>query len=229
MATQYDIVDLPSVTSTQDEVRERMDAKKSPVLVVAAQQTAGRGRQGRVWAQPDRGMYASYGFVSEWDHAERTLIPLIAAVAMRTALQDLFDVAPGLKWPNDLVIDGAKVGGILVEASGDDVIVGCGVNVWWGNPMEGAGSLTALDPGGRVVRQLAEAWVGALIGFLGRGSTGWPREAYESSSVTLGHEVSWEDGTGTAVGIADSGALVVEHNGEQIELHAGEVHTRNRR
>lgn len=229
MATQYDIVDLASVASTQDEVRERLNKSSAPVLVVAAQQVAGRGRQGRVWAQPDRGMYASYGFVSAWDHAERTLIPLIAAVAMRTALQDLLNVSPGLKWPNDLMVDGAKIGGLLVEASGDDVIVGCGVNVWWGKPMEGAGSVTSFDPGGGVVRQLAEVWADALIGHLGRGSSGWPRSTYESASVTLGHEVSWEDGTGTAVGIADNGALLVERNGEQIELHAGEVHTRNRR
>jgi len=229
MATQYDIVALPSVTSTQDEVRERLGTKGTPVLVVAAQQVAGRGRQGRVWAQPDRGLYASYGFVSEWDHAERTLIPLIAAVAMRTALQNLFDVSPGLKWPNDLMMDGAKVGGILVEASGDDVIVGCGVNLWWRNPMEGAGSLMSSDPGGGVVTQIAEAWVDTLIGHLDSGSVGWPRAAYESASVTLGRKVSWEDGSGTAVAIADNGALLVERNGDQIELHAGEVHTLDRR
>jgi biotin-(acetyl-CoA carboxylase) ligase len=53
----------------------------------------------------------------------------------------------------------------------------------------------------------------------------WPRTEYERASVTLGQEVHWDAGTGTAVGIAVDGALVVESDGERIDLHSGEVHT----
>jgi len=229
MATQYDIVHIDCAESTQDEARLRLDATGTAVLVVADEQTAGRGRQGRDWAQPDRGMFASYAFVSGWDLSDRTLIPLVAAVAIREAVQDLLDIELGLRWPNDLMIEGGKIGGLLVEASGDTVIVGCGINLLWKNPIEGAAALLTEDPGASVAVRLAETWVDVLIGHLGRGSGGWPRAEYESASVTLDHYVIWGDGLGRAVGIANDGALVVERDGEQIELRAGEVHTRVRR
>jgi BirA family biotin operon repressor/biotin-[acetyl-CoA-carboxylase] ligase len=234
MATQYDIVHLARVGSTQDEARIRFDATGIPVLVIAGEQDAGRGRQGREWTQPDRGMFASYAFASDWDLSDRTLIPLVAAVAMREAVQESFDIALGLRWPNDLIIEGdkvfgLKVGGLLVETSGDAVVVGCGVNVWWDDPMGGAASLLAADPGDAAAARLAEAWTGALIRHLGRGSERWPRAEYESASVTLGRVVSWDNGHGRAVGIADDGALVVENDTERIELRAGEVHTRDGR
>ncbi len=229
MATQYDIVHLARVGSTQDEARKHVDASRTQVLIVAGEQAAGRGRQGREWTQPDRGMFASYGFVSDWDLSDRTLIPLVAAVAMREAVQESFDIDVGLRWPNDLIVRGDKVGGVLVETSGDVVIVGCGVNLWWKDPIEGAAALLAADPGADGGARLAEAWADVLIGHLGGGSDDWPRAEYESASVTLGHEVVWGDGRGRAVAIANDGALVVERDGERIELRAGEVHTRDRR
>ena len=85
MDTHYDIVRLATVASTQDEARNKAADSGAPALVVAAEQTAGRGRQSRVWTQPNRGMFASLAFASEWDETDRTLIPLVAAVAMRRA------------------------------------------------------------------------------------------------------------------------------------------------
>lgn len=229
MATQYDIVHLARVGSTQDEARKHLDVTGTQILIVADEQTAGRGRQGREWTQPDRGLFASYGFVSDWDLSDRTLIPLVAAVAMRESVRKSFDIELGLRWPNDLMIAGEKVGGLLVEASGDVVIVGCGVNLWWRNPIQGAAALLAADPGADAGVRLAEAWADVLIGYLGAGGEDWPRAEYESASVTLGYEVAWGDGRGRAVAIANDGALVVERDGERIELRAGEVHTRDRR
>jgi BirA family biotin operon repressor/biotin-[acetyl-CoA-carboxylase] ligase len=229
MATQYDIVHLARVGSTQDEARKHLDATGTQVLIVAGEQTAGRGRQGREWTQPDRGMFASHGFVSDWDPSDLTLIPLIAAVAMREAVRASFGIELGLRWPNDLMVRGGKVGGLLVETSGDAVIVGCGVNLWWKDPIKGAAALLAADPGADDGMRLAEAWADVLIGHLGGGSDDWPRAEYLSASVTLGHEVVWADGRGRAVAIANDGALVVDRDGERIELRAGEVHTRDRR
>ncbi len=229
MATQYDIVHLARVGSTQDEARKHLGITGTRVLIVADEQTAGRGRQGREWTQPDRGLFASYGFVSDWDLSDRTLIPLVAAVAMRESVRKSFDIELGLRWPNDLMIAGEKVGGLLVEASGDVVIVGCGVNLWWKNPIQGAAALFAADPGADAGVKLAEAWADVLIGYLVAGAEDWPRAEYEAASVTLSHEVVWGDGRGRAVAIANDGALVVERDGERIELRAGEVHTRDRR
>jgi len=225
MDTQYDIVTLATVASTQDEARTRFADTGTALLIVSGEQVAGRGRQGRQWAQPDRGMYASLAFTSVWALPDRTLIPLVAAVAMRRAIESSLSVDVGLKWPNDLMVENLKAGGILVEANGDVIVVGCGVNLWWGEPMTGAASLLEDDPGFDAAMTLADAWANSLLALLDEGALMWPRTEYERASVTLGQEVHWDAGTGTAVGIAADGALVVESDGERIDLHSGEVHT----
>jgi BirA family biotin operon repressor/biotin-[acetyl-CoA-carboxylase] ligase len=209
--------------------RLRLTEGGVPALVVAEEQLAGRGRQGREWTQPDRGVFASVGFVSDWELEDRTLIPLMAAVAMRLVLRDRFDVEVGLKWPNDLMVRGDKVGGILVESSGDVVVVGCGVNLWWSDPVDGAAALLPKDPGGDTASALAESWAKALLTMLDLEPGGWPRSEYEGASVTLGRYVYWEDRRGRAIGIADDGALIVEHRGIEVMLRSGEVHTRDQR
>jgi BirA family biotin operon repressor/biotin-[acetyl-CoA-carboxylase] ligase len=229
MATPYDIFRLATVESTQDVARLRLTGGGVPALVVADEQLAGRGRQGREWTQPDRGVSASVGFVSDWKLEDRTLIPLVAAVAMRLVLHDRFDVEVGLRWPNDLMVRGDKVGGILVESSGDVVVVGCGVNLWWPDPVNGAAALVPEDPGSDIAPALAEDWASALLTMLDLEPEGWPRSEYESASVTLGRDVYWEDGRGRAIGVADDGALIVEHGGIEVMLRSGEVHTRDQR
>jgi len=229
MDTQYDIVTLATVSSTQDEARTRFADTGKASLIVSSEQVAGRGRQGRQWAQPDRGMYASLAFNPEWDLADRTLIPLVAAVAMRRAIVTHLNTGIGLKWPNDILVGDLKVGGILVEASGDTVVVGCGLNLWWGEPMQGAASLLDTDPGPEAATVLgetiADTWVQSLLMLLEVGPSDWPRGEYEDASVTLGEDVQWNAGSGRAVGIAVDGALVVRSDGEDVELHSGEVHT----
>lgn len=225
MATQYDIVRLERVESTQDDARRMLETHQRPVLVVADRQFLGRGRQGRQWLQPDRGMFASYGFVSDWTGDHATLIPLVAAVAMYSAVFEIFGVEVGLRWPNDLMTDSGKVGGILVEASSGDVVIGCGMNVWWRHPITGAASLVSDDPGREVPQALAEVWARNLSDYIAEGGDAWPRTEYEAASVTLGGRVFWGDESGDAVEIAPNGALVVETNGARVFIHAGEVHT----
>lgn len=207
----------------------RLEATANPTLVVADRQIGGRGRQGREWVEPDRGMYASFALESDWDVSERTLIPLVAAVAIRQAVARLLGVTLGLRWPNDLMVDRRKAGGILVEASGDVVLVGCGVNLWWDSPIDGATAVLDSDPGDGIARDLAESWTDTLIEHLSVGSESWPREEYESASITLGHAVHWDAGQGVAVAIAADGALVVDTDRGRMELRAGEIHTRDDR
>jgi BirA family biotin operon repressor/biotin-[acetyl-CoA-carboxylase] ligase len=157
----------------------------------------------------------------------RTLIPLVAGVAMRRVLIRHFEIDAGLKWPNDLMVGGAKVGGILVEASGSTVIVGCGVNLWWDDPVDGAAALLHEDPGSEVAAVLADHWAAGLLELLEEGADQWPRAEYERASVTIGRDVRWDDGEGSAVGIAPDGALIVNMEGFEITLHSGEVHMRD--
>ena len=229
MATPYDIFRLATVESTQDEARGLAADTGVPSLVVASEQLSGRGRQGRTWTQPDRGMFASLAFVSDWTPFELTLIPLITAVAVRRAVASQFAIELDLKWPNDLLLDGRKVGGILVESSASTVVVGCGMNLWWVDPVDGAASLLDEDPGSNAASRSAERWADSLLAFLEDGSQAWPRAEYEQACVTLFRDVYWDGGEGRATGIAADGALIVAKDGIDVVLHSGEVHTRDRR
>lgn len=229
MATPYDIFRLATVESTQDEARNLVADSGAPVLVVASEQLSGRGRQGRTWTEPDRGMFASLAFFSRWEPDALTLIPLIAAVAMRAAVSNRFKIEVDLRWPNDLMLDGRKAGGILVEVSGSTVVVGCGVNLWWADPVAGAASLLGGDPGADAPSRLAESWAGSLLAFVEDGPQAWPRAEYERACVTLSRNVYWEGGEGRAMAIAVDGALVVDEDGVDVILHSGEVHTRDHR
>ncbi|MCB9883048.1 MAG: biotin--[acetyl-CoA-carboxylase] ligase [Planctomycetes bacterium] len=136
---------VETTTSTQDDVKAHLDAEAettggkqagTPVLVVAAAQTQARGTRGRVWdhdAQGDIGM----SFSIEPDFDPR-LLPMLIPVAIRLALVESMreqgaDFEPDrlrAKWPNDLLVDGAKLAGILIESHGTGRwIVGIGINV----------------------------------------------------------------------------------------------------
>ncbi|HEV2952973.1 MAG TPA: biotin--[acetyl-CoA-carboxylase] ligase [Candidatus Dormibacteraeota bacterium] len=115
------IVRLGAVTSTQDVARDLPIGS----VVVADFQTAGRGRLDRAWESPP-GTALLASFVTRL----HPVAPLAAGVAAAEACAHNV----GLKWPNDLVLKGRKVGGILLEASGQKVVVGFGINLSWAPP-----------------------------------------------------------------------------------------------
>lgn len=104
----------------------------SPVAFVAKRQTSGRGQHGRRWESPQGGLYLS-AIVHDLDPRYRGRLALIAGVAAAAAVRDVTRVEPALRWPNDLVVDGRKLGGILCEAVALHDrwggIVGIGLNV----------------------------------------------------------------------------------------------------
>jgi BirA family biotin operon repressor/biotin-[acetyl-CoA-carboxylase] ligase len=120
--------------STNEVARERALAGDGGRLwIVADAQTAGRGRQGRNWASPPGNLYASALIVDPCEPAVAAQIGFVAGVATQRAVADL-GVEAELKWPNDLVVGGAKLAGLLVEGVTPPgrrltAIVGIGVNV----------------------------------------------------------------------------------------------------
>lgn len=126
---------LDSVDSTNEEARRLIDTgERGPLWIVADRQTRGRGRLGRDWISPRGNLYAS--FVSG-DVPSALVAPQLGFVtgvaAIRALRASAGDRGFRLKWPNDLLLDGAKLGGILLECVGDAsapvAIVGVGVNV----------------------------------------------------------------------------------------------------
>ncbi len=223
MATRYATVSLVQVASTQDEAKQRAQGGAT-VLVVAARQVDGRGRSGRIWWEAPRAMYSSLAFRPHWPTDAWPRLTLMAGLAVRGALGALTETTPALKWPNDLVTAGGKVGGILTEAEGDLVIVGCGVNLWWPEPPQGVVAACEVDPGPALATAVAEAWADALLMAATAPPDRWGVDAYRSACATLGQDVTWDpDGAGRAVAIDDDGRLVVEAGGRRIALDAGEV------
>jgi BirA family biotin operon repressor/biotin-[acetyl-CoA-carboxylase] ligase len=145
---------------------------------------------------------------------------------MREAIAELADKDVGLKWPNDLMLDDTKLGGILVEASGSRVTSGCGVNLWWIHPPSGAAALHGDDPGPGAAGVLAGEWIVRLREHLDRGPGDWRRDDYLAASVTLGRSIEWDGGEGQAVDLAPDGALVVDTVDGTVTIRAGDVHTR---
>ncbi|GMQ97823.1 MAG: hypothetical protein BMS9Abin17_0326 [Acidimicrobiia bacterium] len=225
MDTPYDIVSLGSVSSTQDVSSSLIAETGNPTLVVATRQTAGRGRQGRTWLQPDRALFSSFAFASSWPPGVRPIITLCAAVAVAESIDDVLGVNTDIKWPNDLLLDGKKVAGILVEVSGDIVTVGCGANLWWPDAPSHAGALGKEPPDENVEMQLASGWVDRLITFLEYGAGDWPRDSYLDRSWTIGRSVEWDSGAGFARDLDATGGLVVDTKSGTITIREGEVHT----
>ena len=179
---------------------------------------------GRTWEQPDRAMFSSFAFVSEWPPSDQPLITLCTAVALQAAIETATGVTPAVKWPNDLLVDDGKVAGILVESVDSVITVGCGANLWWPDAPEAAGALYAHDPGAGTAREIAVLWVDALIEILGEPPDVWPRDMYLARLWTMGRAVSWDGGTGRAIGIDDRGGLIVATAEGETVITAGEVH-----
>lgn len=136
VASSLDV--LPEAGSTNDELRERADALDDLAVVVTDNQTAGRGRLGRQWVAPAGRCLAISVLLRPRLPAGEALelghfgwLPLIAGVAMARAATPLVRGHVGLKWPNDVQIDGRKVSGLLAELlpSGDAIVLGAGVNL----------------------------------------------------------------------------------------------------
>lgn len=216
MATPYFQLRFDTVPSTQDIARERLE--ELPVLVVASGQSAGRGRSGSEWVNADRALAASLAFKAP--EGDQRPFSLIAGVAAARAIDG--DVV--LKWPNDLIVDGLKVGGILVERSGDVVVVGLGLNLYWPDPPEGLAGLYDEDPGEELHAEVAGLWGAELMALLEQEE--WPIYEYRDLCVTVGSDITWQpDGQGHAKDIAPDGGLMVEKpDGEKTTIYSGEVH-----
>ncbi|HUO46248.1 MAG TPA: biotin--[acetyl-CoA-carboxylase] ligase [Acidimicrobiia bacterium] len=206
------------VTSTQDVAASLFVGR--PILVVAQRQTAGRGRSGNVWATAPRALAASLAVPASWPEEAWSLVPLVAGVAAARSIGGKCK----LKWPNDLMIEEVKVGGLLAEASPDRFVIGCGINLYWPQPPEGVGSIYQQDPGAPAVEAIARAWADELSSRLALGPSGWDSDDYRRLSDTLGRSVSWEpEGQGRAIDIADDGSLIVRQQDHLVRLSAGQI------
>lgn len=212
-----------TLDSTSEECRRRIAGGETRCLVLAEGQTAGRGRCGRsFFSPPGSGLYMSLAFPrTGFDPAALTTY---AAVCAADAVEALTGVSCGVKWVNDLFYCGKKVGGILTEAVGGEVIVGVGINLQPAAvPPELRDTVGALGCGD-VRAPLAAAIAAALLAWRGDFSH---LDAYRRRSILTGRRVTFPLGGaeqgGTVAGIGDDGALLVRTAEGTLALRSGEV------
>ncbi|MDW5593324.1 biotin--[acetyl-CoA-carboxylase] ligase [Conexibacter stalactiti] len=196
-------------------------------LVTSAEQTAGRGRQGRAWATP-AGTALAASIVLRDPPPLLTLAAALAVAEVAAAL-DAAGREPAIKWPNDVLLDGRKVSGILAEGRLQDgwAVLGIGINVAIDQadfPPELAARATTLGRRPDEVERALELLLAALERWLDADSATL-LDAYRGRDALAGRVVSWDGGSGTAAGIADDGRLRVRgDDGAEHLLDAGEVH-----
>ena len=195
-------------------------------LVTAAEQSAGRGRQGRAWSAP-AGRALLMSLVLREPPPRLALIAGVAVARVAEAL-DADGRRAGVKWPNDVLLDGRKVAGILVEGRPQDdwAVLGIGLNVALRDgdlPPEVAARATSLgrEPGD-VERALAATLAG--LGDVLALPAAEVLSALRERDALRGRRVRWAQGAGVATGIDDAGRLCVDTGEAVVTLHAGEVH-----
>ena len=221
--------------STSDEARA-LAAEGAPegTVVTAGEQTAGRGRQGHGWTSPPGNLYASVVLRPAIDATRGPELGFVAGLAVAEALAGL--LPPGravtLKWPNDVLVDGAKIAGLLVEFGPAAMILGIGVNVAL-HPSDTPYPATDLAQAGAIVA--VDAVRDAVLAALAATMMLWETEGFaavRAAWLARAHPVGTAlmvrlgDGTrreGRFAGLGPDGALLLDIGEGRLRIVAGEV------
>jgi BirA family biotin operon repressor/biotin-[acetyl-CoA-carboxylase] ligase len=201
-------------------------------LVTAGEQSAGRGRQGRTWSAPaGRSLLCSIVI-----REPPRLLPLAAGVAVAEVVAQVVARAadsagrgPLVKWPNDVLLGGRKIAGILVEGRPQEgwAVLGIGLNVALARedfPPELRETAATLGLGADQIEPVLERLLRSLERWVAAGEPS-VLEAVRARDALRGRSVRWSGGEGVGAGIDDGGRLLVESgSGGVVALDAGEVH-----
>lgn len=235
------------IDSTNDEAKQLARGGASEgTVVVAEAQVKGRGRRGRSWASPfGVGVWSSTILRPDISPYDAPKGALLSALAVVRAVKDVVGIDAVIKWPNDVLVEGRKVSGILVEMDAElesvrSLVIGIGVNAnvpLEAIPEDARPSATSLHAasGGSVDRA---RFLGRLLTHLERLYDAWSRSGFDrllcairDKTITVGQQVRvtepagvWE---GRAIDLADDGALVVvDGSGKPRSVYAAEVSIR---
>lgn len=233
-----------SLSSTNGRAKEILtEAPAEGSIIIAEEQTGGKGRLGRSWfSPPGTGIWLSVILKPQLPPVELPKLTLVAAVALSKAIQEELNRRPPVKWPNDLYLEGRKISGILTELSGEMgrveyLILGVGINVnqeicdFPAELREKAASLRIITGKGVDRLSLLQAYLRFFESeYLNALKNGFSEvlQYCRDYSATLGRQVEVTDGKkvyrGTAVEIEDTGGLVLENErGERIRVLSGDV------
>jgi BirA family biotin operon repressor/biotin-[acetyl-CoA-carboxylase] ligase len=236
---------LDEVDSTNDECARQLAAgRTAPFAVFAQRQTRGRGRFGRVWHSEANGnLYSSFAFRPRIAPERMHTFTLWMGVTICELVSKFVPVTPGVKWPNDIVFDGRKAGGMLTEARVDadqirDLVFGLGLNVnsppsgWPAELGRRAVSLSELAGAQVDLNRLTAALIGRVLLAYERFTEGDHgdvfAELWNKYDVLRGREVTVTEGgrkrRGRVLGVDDVGSLLLrDDHGHTRGFRAGDV------
>ena len=202
-----------SIYNTQEYALSELS--NEPILVVSYSQEKGKGTSNRMWLNADQALACSLAVKQEDIKLNHTLIPLLSSYLFTEILKD---VNLRLKWPNDIVLDDLKVGGILVEKSKNNICIGMGINYFWKKPeIPGAGSIFTKKQKDSLVNLHAENWANDLFSSLVKNN--FDMGKYKQKLQTLGKIVEYPEGRGWAKDINEDGSLkIISTDGDYINL-----------
>jgi BirA family transcriptional regulator, biotin operon repressor / biotin---[acetyl-CoA-carboxylase] ligase len=236
---------LDEVDSTNDEcVRQLAAGRAAPFAVFAQRQTRGRGRFGRAWHSEANGnLYSSFAFRPLISPERMQTFTLWMGVTICELVSRFVPVKPGIKWPNDIVFDGRKAGGMLTEARVDadqirDLVFGLGLNVnspasgWPSDLARRAVSLSELAGAPVDLNHLTAALIGRVLlayeRFIEGEHVDQFAELWNKYDVLRGREIALAEGgrrrRGKVLGVDDVGSLLLrDDHGRTRGFRAGEV------
>lgn len=243
LASQIELEILGETDSTNAEVARRLARGQSRIPVILADcQTAGRGRRGRNWSSPKgQNLYLSLGLPIKGDFTSLDGLSLVLGVAAAEALESIGKASIKLKWPNDLFAEGRKCSGILVEIQGElqqgyvQVIAGIGINVHMQQADEVDQPWTSLDLAWPEITWIRNSLAAAIIEAILKSVSTFEKEGFEpfrehwqARDLFKGKTVAAREGQlkGVGSGVDSQGNYLLEVDGSQVAVRAGDISLR---
>lgn len=233
MIDVWKIYEFDSVESTNDEAKKialNIESKKN--AIISKKQTNGRGRRGRFWQEFDGNLFLSMLF--EFPIRYIGLLQLIASLSLLEVIKGYKkDIVINLKWPNDILVDGKKISGILIEKTeGDFFVLGIGVNVLSYPNLDGKYLATSLKEAGIDIDryQLMRDYISSFdknMEIFKEGRFEEIRQKWLEYAINLQKEilVSLENQVikGIFLGLDANCNLIIEKEGKPLTVYAGDV------
>lgn len=240
-----EVVTIKSVDSTNEEAKRMANTGNGHnILILAEEQLAGKGRRGRTWvSEKGAGIYMSFLLHPSFQPIHASKLTLLAGLAVYRGILSVTGLKVAIKWPNDLVYNGKKIGGILTEMSTEMneiryVIVGIGINV---NGKKMAVDIQSMATSlGLILEkkvnkklllsQIVEVFSQLYNAFSLSNSLAFMIEAYNQQCITVGKEIQIisknESEIGHCIEVGLDGGLKVVIDGEERIIQSGEVSVR---
>ncbi len=216
----YKLISLDKIPSTQDWAHDLVATGKASnkTVVVATSQTAGRGRYRRTWVSHTGNLYAS--FIYKMPERNPRLAYAVGVAIAETLIY--FGIEPKIKWPNDILVDGKKICGVLIEYAQSFVIVGIGINIktcpnvkeYKTTKVNKYVNVSVTDVLNILMKKL-DKWKNADFNIV--------RNRWMDLAAAVNETITYRGNTMKLIGLNEDGALVLRHDTKYLLIYGDEI------